>query len=1378
MQFQFLSSMSFALKRVALQLMLLHFMVLSLESQHQTVQFSHLSIEDGLSQNVVNDILQDYRGFMWFATKDGLNRYDGQTFVIYQNNPFDTNSLTSNHTLSIFEDKDSILWVGTMHGLNRFDRDFERFTQYKFSDSLCLDVEINQINGITQDRGGALWLATNKGGVIRFVPGREGDSGSTYTCLNCNARENLRVTGDIYADSKFVWVAVKAGLLRIGQEDLRQTLFPVYTKHPDAVVIDSDSSVSAIFEANNGHLWLGNNSGLNYFDKLTGKYVHYPHHYAVFRYGWGIVDDIQADPSGNIWCGTADELMRFNPGSRTYTYFRHNPNNRFSISGDGVKSIYLDRGGILWVGTNGFGLNLHKTYGGSFQLLTKATNKPSRITSFSLRTIFEDSRGYIWFSSPLLNRWNRETGEIISFERSSYEVSAMGNTGVWAIIEDRQGWLWFGSTEGLFRYNPTDSTVLHFMPDDDETASLPQKDVFGLYEDSKQRIWVLTVDFIARFEPESSTFTSIAYRSSGNTYEASYAAIHEDKNGIFWINTEAGLMQFDPETWQYRMFQNDPDDRTSLNNNTVRCICPDPANPDEFLWLGTAGGGLGRFNKVTYEFYTIMEEDGLPDNVVYNILPDNSGNLWLSTNHGLCRFNPESGEVKNYDVSDGLQSNEFNSGAAFKSKSGEMFFGGIHGLNFFYPEQISENPHSPPIVLTGIKIQNVPVTVNDASTILRRSITETKEITLRHTDDILSFDYAALDYANPGKCRFKYMLEGWNNDWIEAGNTRSATFTNLPPGHYTFKVIGSNNDGIWNNTGTSLSIFVKPPVWKTPFAYLLYALIIITGLILIRRYELRRLQLKRQLALEHIEAEKLRELDQFKTDLFANISHDFRTPLTLIMGPIQQLKESLNRPDHARTLETMESNARRLLQLINEILDLSRLDAGKLELRLSWNDIVSHTRALTMSYLSLAEMREVNLRFDAGIERLITRYDTDKYEKIVLNLLSNALKFTGKEQSITVHIEHLPGGSIFDEPDIKEATVEVTIKDTGIGISSEDLENIFTRFYRARSYQNTAHQEGAGIGLALVKELVGLHGGDIRAQSRPGSGSCFTVSLPVKVRQEAVTSEEYFEPGVTGMVENEKSSFMHLPDQQLLIIEDNRDIRDFIASDFEGEFRIHEAADGQNGIELAERFIPDLIITDVMMPGMDGYEVCRQLRENEKTSHIPIILLTAKAGRSDKLEGLQTGADDYLVKPFDRAELKTRVLNLIQTRKVLREKFGKSDLLLPEPEQLNSTDQKFHNRVVGLVEDNLSNEMFSVELLGKSMSMSERQLRRKFQALYDLSPNQFLRRARIERAKLLLEKQTGSISEIAYTVGFSNVSYFAKCFKDQYGVSPSEFMNV
>lgn len=1390
----------------------------------QPINFKHLTINEGLSQNAVFAVLQDRKGFMWFGTSDGLNRYDGYSFTVFSHNPFDTTTISSNNISFLFEDSRGLIWIGTREAdvsiYNQRDGSFKRI---KLNSAKNKNFN-SEITSIVEDANSNIWISTNNNGLYKVLVLKENQHENPYWHFKSSKIESGLGSNKIYSllvDSKgILWAGTENNLCKFDRTKHTFIRYFINSKNPAAPYDPNENSIPSIYEDSKGNFWLGTLSGLVLFDREKESYKNFPHHYDVYRYGWGVIGNIIEDSYGKLWLGTAAELMIFDIKTKSYSYIRNDPFDAKSLSYNLVSSLCMDKTGIVWVGTAGGGINIYDPKANRFSTFVRKKEPSSRVTGFSIRSIVEDDEKNIWISTEVLYRWNRITGELKSFEKTSYDIDAFGNTGGFSMINSSDGKIWVCSTEGLFRYDPVSGNVRLYKYNPKDESGLPQKNVSAIIEDSKKRIWITTENYFCHLtDQEKGIFKKYKLQKDHQeSNENIRGVIHEDLLNSFWIGTKYGVLHFNSKTELMTLYNTDASNPQSINENNIKSICADPFEPSKYLWIGTGGGGLNKLNTHTKTFEHFTEADGLPNNVVYGILNDANGNLWLSTNKGISRFNIKTKTFRNFNVSDGLQSNEFNTGAFYKSKNGEFFFGGINGLNYFYPDSIKENHFQPEIVLTGFKIFNSSSSSKEKELSIQKNISQRKQINLAYDEDFIQFEFAALDYSAPEKNQYAYMLGNFNNEWINSGTVRTATYTNLSPGEYVFRVKGSNNDDVWNEQGIAITLIITPPWWSTWWAYGLYGMLFLSGLYFIRKYELNRIKLKNQLKLEKVEIDSLRNLDQVKSHFFANISHEFRTPLTLILGQVESVMSSDIETKEKGKLQVANRNARRLLTLINQLLDLSKLEAGSMELHTEQHNFVSFLKSLFYSFESMAEEKNISIRFESEYDNIQLAFDPDKMEKIFFNLISNAFKFTSARGEIKVSIKMLEKGHFelvsepstiiqskweklkqvqrdkhfsFDSQNFQEGLVEISVKDTGIGIPADRMRHIFDRFYQVDNSMTREH-EGTGIGLALTKELVELHKGKISVNSIEGKGSEFIITLPVcdlknakekfidlsvnKSYEEKTLDEvNLSESGLTPIT-NIQPTTPQIQPEIILIAEDNTDVRSYIREQLEDRYKIFEAVNGEEALLIAQKEIPDLIITDVMMPKKDGYQLSKEIRQDEKTSHIPIIMLTAKAGLDDKIEGLETGIDDYLTKPFSAKELRVRVKNLIYQRSQLRKKFSTSTIIKPSEVTALSVDRIFLEKVTKTIETNFEEEQFGVETLAEKMNMSVSQLTRKLNALIDQPPGQLIRSFRLQRAADLLKQNTGTVAEICYKVGFNDQAYFSRAFKKQFGVSPSEYM--
>ncbi|WP_446050486.1 ATP-binding protein, partial [Zobellia laminariae] len=819
------------------------------------------------------------------------------------------------------------------------------------------------------------------------------------------------------------------------------------------------------------------------------------------------------------------------------------------------------------------------------------------------------------------------------------------------------------------------------------------------------------------------------------------------------------------------------------------------------LWVGTFGGGLNKFvpgkegEEDTFVSYSIR--DGLPNNVIKGILEDREGNLWLSTNMGLSKFNPKNETFKNYNESDGLQDNEFQELACVKRSDGEMLFGGINGFNAFYPEEISDNDQPAETVITDLLISNKSVRVGEKvndNILLKKSINQIDNIQLSYEQNNFSFEFAALHYAAPLKNKFAYMLEGFDNDWVQTtSGKRFATYTNLEPGDYTFKVKASNNDGLWDKSPSEIKIKITPPIWQSSGAYLFYGLLVLGVLWLFWRYTFIRTSKKHQLELNHLEKAKSEEMQQVKLEFFTNISHEFRTPLTLIKGPLEYLRKDGSKVSQTKVQEQyniMYKNTNYLLKLVNQLLDFRKIDQGKMHLVVRNSNVVEFIQEVGQPFQFLAHKQNVDFSISSTEDPLMSWFDHDALEKIMNNLLSNAFKYTPDGGHINVEISTEEATNITGQT----KNVVIKVRDSGFGIAKNRVNTIFERF-NTQDKKDRRNLQGAGIGLSFTKNLIELHQGSIVVKSKPNKGTDFVVRLPMdketfmnipEVSIKEVSESDFlvrssetesFAIGINDEILDEDVSKSRPKQPILLIVDDNADIRTLVKQALDSEYVIYEAENGKQALKMAKSLMPNIILTDILMPVMNGTEFAEKLKTEKETSHIPIVMLTAKASEESEIENLKMGVEGYIRKPFDMELLQLTLSNILKQRDQLRRQFTRNITLQPTEITVTSVDESFLQTAIEIVEKHMMNTDFNVEMLVKEMGYSRSNLYMKFKEITGLSSSEFIRNIRLKRAVQLFEQSDLSVKEIMYKTGFNTASYFSKCFKKQFGVIPSEYVS-
>ncbi len=1376
------------------------------------ITMQNFNTDDGLALSSILSGFKDKTGNLWFGTfGNGVSKYDGKSFATYNS----SHGLIHNLVEAITEDSEGNLWFSTYGGASKYNGVFfENFT-------IAQGLPNNHVNRILVDSKGTIWLAT-RGGLSRYDPTQKDNGKSQFI----NYKDWQGITGDyignIIEDHKgYLWISGHKGIFRFNPGALNpdETVFIDYSE----ITGLENEIVYCMAEDRDGMIWFGTSKGAVRFDAANirmGKsaVTTFTKHDGLIS---NTIESILEDSAGNIWLGSEEGVSEFKKEDSSFI----NYTSEQGLVSNVVVCMVEDNAGSIWFGTKGSGLS--KFEGRSTIEYTARQGLPGK-TVFSAT---EDHNGDIWISAEDggLTKYTKDPqkknkGYFINFIDARFLTAGDAMN----MIIDKAGNLWFGSGNGLSKFNNK------FITTWTTVQGLITNSVISLEEDSKGNIWFGTYEGgLSRFDGKS--FTN--YTPEQGLVHNTVWNIHEDNSGAIWFATRGGLSRFDGENFiNFTTAQGLPDNKLSIVTQ----------DRNGNLLIGGWGGGVSIIRKKWMEmlslsdatqieqniFETINTAHGLPNDVIYGILEDQDGNIIIGTSKGFTILRGGLSADGDKIAKDGVEHFNQQTGYPIKDVSnnyamvidshGVVWAGTGDKLVRFDYKKVRRNAYAPQVIIQSIGInheniswrslqrakegsgpespQSVPAYVNNELSVFGKQLSETERDTLirkfskirfdrispfnaipenlvlPYTHNTISFDFVCIETTKPFLVQYQFMLEGKDKQWSPLSQKTVAEYANLGQGKYTFKLQAKSPDGIWSEP-IGYSFKILPPWWFTWWAFLLYISLFFLALFGVRRYEMNRILLRNQLKLEKVTTDSLRNLDHLKSQFFANISHEFRTPLTLILGQIESVMSSSIDTKEKGKLQIANRNARRLLALINELLDLSKLEAGSMELKAARHNIVSFLKSLFYSFESLAATKKIELGFVATTDHITVLFDPDKMEKVFNNHISNAFKFTPEYGRIQITITLT-----------ENKMVVISIKDTGCGIPEDRLKNIFDRFYQVDG-SSTREHEGTGIGLALAKELVELHKGKLAVKSSEGEGCEFLITLSVEDERsvdfgEKTTSnvESFEETGLAGFEEAVKPAEAVLSNQPapggreiILIVEDNDDVRSYIREQLEGDYQVNEARHGEEGVMIAQEKVPDLIISDVMMPKMDGYQFCKAIRTDEKTSHIPLVMLTARSGLDDKIEGLESGVDAYLTKPFSAKELRATVKNLIHQREQLRKRFSKSSVISPAEVSTFSTDQAFLGKTIKIIESNYGDDQFSVEMLAENLNMSLTQLNRKLNALIDQPPGQLIRSFRLQKAADLLEEKAGSVSEICYKVGFSDNAYFSRAFKKQFGVSPSEY---
>ena len=1337
--------------------------------------FSKLDIYGGLSHNQVTSILKDTDGFLWFGTISGLNRYDGYSFKIFRHKPDDSTSINDNSVNSLYELPGGKMWVGTGKVACIYDTHTEKFDAGYAAYLQSLGLPSDNIINIVKGNNGRYWFLFNTAGLYLYS-GTEKKAIAFEKKLMATLPEKISAVRETKDDK--LWVVYQNGLLqeydlksnkvifsstalqrlnhgnqpygfiidRDGDLWLWYFTFGVFVFHPADNSIrefDENSSpsklnsnlVSQIVEDNNGLIWVAtDHGGVNLIDKNKNYTINYllndlkdPK-----SLSHNSVTTIYKDDSGIIWIGTYKQGINYlNSNITQFVHYHHQATNANSLQYDDVNRFAEDRWGNIWIGTNGGGLIYFDRANNTFrQYLFEANNKNS-LSNNVIVSLWIDSDGILWIGTFYGGLNSFDGKKFTRYRHSDDDPSSLSDDKVWEIFEDRERNLWIGTLGGgLDLFDRKTGRFEHYQYKFDKPSPLPSN-----------------------------------YLSS----------ILQDRKGNLWIGTNGGIAVFEKNKISPKFYQH-TNDKNSLSSNVILCLFEDRKGR---IWAGTPEG-LNLFNEQSNKFKIFTSADGLPDNLILNILEDDQQTLWLSTPNGLCNaiLNQNKHDtvftIINYDEMNNLQNREFNDNAALKTRTGELIFGGPSGFNIIEPAKIEKPVYHPKIVFTGLQILNndvEPGQLINNRVLLQQALPQLQGIDLKYKENVFSIEFSSLDFAHSTRDKYAYMLEGFNTEWLYAdGNQRRVTYTNLDPGYYTFKVKVLSGGDVWSNEKT-LKIYVAPPLWRTPAAYIIYALLFTGLLYLIRRITLDRIHMRFEVKQQRREAERAHALDQLKTKFFTNVSHEFRTPLSLIISPLDKMMKNSNDDEQKKQLNLVHRNAKRLLNLVNQLLDFRKMEVQELRLHPAIGDIIRFVKDISYSFSDVAEKKGIQFCFQSNVETLEIYFDKDKIEKILFNLLSNAYKYTPDNGKVSVHLEYTP-------PPGNETvgTLAIEVSDTGIGIPAGMHEKIFERFFQTDVPDSMVNQ-GTGIGLAITKEFVKLHNGVISVKSEPEKGTSFTVLLPANKINEPPSRPLAMDASID---EAERLALDEMKSngkmKTILVVEDNEDLRFYLKDNLKRDYHVAEAINGKEGWEKVQQLNPDLVVSDIMMPLMDGIELARNIKTDTATAHIPVILLTAMGSEDKQLEGYKIGINDYITKPFTFEILASRITNLLAQQKLLQKRFQKQIEINPGEITVTPVDEKFMKQALAAVEKNMDNPDFSVEDLSREMNMSRVTLYRKILSLTDKPPLEFIRSIRLKRAAQLLAKSGMTIAEIAYEVGFNNPKVFSRFFKEEFKVTPSQYI--
>jgi signal transduction histidine kinase/ligand-binding sensor domain-containing protein/DNA-binding response OmpR family regulator len=1351
-------------------------------AQGTNLYFEHINYDESFSQSMISSIHQSEKGFIWIGTANGLIRYDGYNFLRYVRNNDNGKSISNNHINVILEDNESKLWIGTNHGLNLFNKKTNNFTSIDIS---SIKGGENYISSIIQDPDQTVWVGTF-GGVKRLNKEKNGlddiskDVNSVF--------KKSRVLSLFYHKTLGVLVGSSKGLQCFDPKTgASQKLPENWNKNPSFL----KAKIIKIIKENNGDLWFTTETnGVFLYSKRNDKITNYLHdskNKSSIASNW--VSDVLLVDAQTIWFATKNGLSVFKKNQNKFANHEHYPLSNFSLSDNDVKCLLKDRDNSIWLGTLGGGLNFFHKANANFINIGETIRPNFGLSNALISSVVKETDESLWIGTygGGLNYLDFKNTKSYSYLVNSLDSEKAVNTITSLIKQDDENLL-CGTFNGLYKFNKKQKKFSK-IPLSQIDTNKGERPITALLMD-KDVIWVGTDGNGLKKISSTQKVDDFLADGSSSSISDNFITSIKDNNETLWIATQDGLNLFDKKS-QKVVKKYKRGGLNTLSSNSLTVLFSDSKKR---LWIGTDYDGLNYFDPKTEKFYVIDASLGFTDETIKSIVEDSQGNLWVSANNLLFKikiknfklpFTASDLEIISYSSKDGLKAKQFSNNSSLRLNKNELVFGSSKGLTIFDPLNIIRTQNKSKIILTKLIVNNEEIRADNKEIILKNSINEVSKITLNYGQGYIGIEFSAMNFVNPENNEYAYKLENsYNKDnWHDLGSQHNVNLTNLNSGTYFLKVRTTNEKGVWNPSIKTLQIIILPPWWNTWWAYLFYFVLFSIVSFFIIRFFRNRETLKRALFLEHLEKDRKEELYKMKLDFFTNVSHEIRTPLTLIRGPVEELLNSSEKgSDLESKLKMIKINSDRLLKLVNELMDFRKSEKGSMKIYCEEQDIVPFCFEIYESFRGIAVEKMIDYRFVLNINSINAFFDKNQMEKVLYNLLSNAFKFTSKNGRITVAVEQKGADS---------ETIEIKVKDNGIGIPENQKKKIFKNFFQLDDRGST--NLGSGIGLALSKSIVQLHHGELLVQTE--KDTTFTTIFTIKLKK----GKDHFKK--SQIIEN--SNFLIDPlvmysefsqeagpkkedpmievdgnKKTLLIIDDNEDILSFIYDVLRTDYRVLKYTSAFEALELMEKEIPDLIITDVMMPEMDGFELCKILKTNQNTNHIPVILLTAKTSTLNRIEGLSTGADSYISKPFSVEELKLNIFNLLSAKEIMRQKYSekfRGDYV--DMDNLETPESLFVKKLTQIINKNMDNSDFDVNHLVQEIGMSRTVLYKKVQMITNESVASYIKNMRLKKAAYLLINSSFPVSEIAYMVGFNDRKHFSKEFKKLYDLSPTFYKN-
>ncbi|CAD0001014.1 hybrid sensor histidine kinase/response regulator transcription factor [Flavobacterium salmonis] len=1360
---------------------ILLFTINNLFSQNTFENYQFRLISNETSKSGIYTITQDKSGNMWIGTNGaGLYKFDGVNYVAYEQNSNVNNSINSNLIYVAYVDTRNRLWIGTDEGLCLYNRNLNTFENIDIQKKIRKENVIS-VKSIIEDNKGNLFLGTFNGGLLK---------------LNSSTKEITPVKLDAANPSNYLinsLVKDKKGTIYLGTNLGLKVVDPIKNEVKKVNIGKENQTFSgnivSMFVDSRQNLWIGNGyKGLVKVD-LNSKVKHIVSYPITQKR----IMSILATDAKTILCATEnDGLIIVNDQGLVQKKYVNSKFNIRSLSSNSVWSLFLDKERRIWLGYYNKGLGVFDRINSKVNIIESLPGNSQSLQTNCVTDIAKDNDGQLWISMEgggvdLYNPKTKNFKHITKSDNSFY--SGLTNDNITNVFIDKKQNIWLSSwNEGIFLLKKGSRNFINYNT---KNTNLASDNIMSIAEDSRGVVWIGTfAKGLHYYSPSDGKFhhcnSKPFYKNGLVNLDIRNVMVDSDDN--VWVGSTTGLYRV--KTNDFVAFSvsslRDKMSEKFRNHKSTHTINTLYEAKNKEIWIGTDGAGLFSYNKKTDSLKWHINFPGLHEKSISSIVESNDGGIWVSGKKGITRLNLKNKTTVNYSTYDGLLGNDFNNNSVLKDEDGLLYFGSYEGLNYFDPTSLVKSKKQLPIYFTDLKLFNKSVGPLEKNSPLIKVISQTKKIILKHDQSVFTIDFIAVNYSFPARNEFAYYLEGFEDSWNYVGSKRSATYTNLAPGNYVFKVKASEKNGAWSQKPLELKIEILPPWWKTSFAYLFYSLLLFAAVHFTNQYYQNRFKQKQLIEFEQKKAIQIEKLNNKKLQFFTNISHEFRTPLTLILNPLGDIirNYSSELPESVlRKLQTIQKSSDRLSRLINELMDFNQLQFNKMTLQLQLIEVVSFTREIVSYFEQEASSRGIQLEFQSNKTALKDWIDPKMFEKIIFNVISNAFKVTPDNGKIMVKI--VVNQELFHFPLIGQTNTypsfEVIIQDTGSGLDKKDIKRIFDRFYQVNNL-NKAYYGSTGIGLEVVRGFVELHKGIIEVESELGVGTTFKLLFPIGkefFNESEILLEEFkkekkvsftpiVEAGIQSQDDEQKPDRIHT----ILIVEDNVELRNYLKNELKKEYKVLVAENGQAGLELALQKLPDLILTDVIMPVMSGLELCKNIKADLKTSHIPLMMLSAKALVKERLEGIDSGADMYLSKPFDMDILRSSLVQLINSRQIMFNKFYNG--ITPKAKEKTTTlDNEFIKNTLNYINENISQPELSVEVLASKVFLSRSQLYRKIKTLTGVSVNEFIRNVRLEKAKELIELGNDNITEISFKVGFSSPSYFTKCYKEKYGYLPT-----